>query len=164
MNESPVTDILPSEEPPPVEPSRYHDPQQQLAKDDMLDVALLYNAVGTELTMVDKHGLNNTQKAARLDESRVFNNQMTQQSNIPQPVHPPAHPPVQPPPVHAPPIQSISHAQPVAAMISVDNSEIISKISAMEKKVDSLLNVYEQLLDKMVKNSKRMTITINDKD
>ena len=152
----------------PVIDTSRHQAEYELEQDDMLDVAMLYNTVGKELTTVDKHAIDQARKATQLDESRVFNKQMTQpnttQASPPQPSVPINPPPAHIPVAQQPPAAQLTHMQPVPAMISVDNSEIISKITAMEKKVDSLLNVYEKLLEKIAKGSRRMTLTINDKD
>ncbi len=156
-------------QPPPPDTTKYEVEQAHLDRDDVLATASLFNIVGSELTQVDKQSVSgSTQKATRLDESKVFNKQqpMTpQQQVLPPPPQPPA-PVAQaaPPPQPMPPVSQVAHAQSMPAMISVDNSEILSKIDDMGKKVDALYDVYNKLLDKISKGTKRMTLTINDKD
>lgn len=157
-----------AEAPPPVDTSKYDAEQQHLDDADIHATANIFNLVGSELTMVDKQSIDSSnKKATRLDEKKVFNRPHMTQPTAPQPVqHQPVHTPLIPQPA-TPPIPQqtqVVHQQAVPAMISVDNSEILSKIDEMGKKVDDLYNVYEKLLEKISKSTKRMTLTINDKD
>lgn len=157
-----------TETPSPVDTTKYEAEQQHLDDADIYATASLFNIVGSELTMVDKQSVDQSnKKATRLDEKKVFNRApMTQTSAPPPPQPQQVQAPIAPQPALPPMPQQtqVVHQQAVPAMISVDNSEILSKIDEMNKKVDDLYNVYEKLLDKISKGTKRMTLTINDKD
>ena len=68
-----------------------HQEEYQLKNNDALDIALLANVVGKELTQVDKFAVNGLQKATRISQEKIFNkpaiNQhpagMQQMQNIP---------------------------------------------------------------------------------
>ena len=63
-----MTDQQPQE----IDTSRHED-EYQLKQDDTIDIALLANVVGSELTKVDKHAVDNSfKKATKIDKHKIF--------------------------------------------------------------------------------------------
>ena len=52
-----------------------HQSEYELKQSDALDIALLANVVGKELTQVDKFAVNGLQKATRIDQQTIFHMQ-----------------------------------------------------------------------------------------
>ena len=190
MSTNTTSDNRPSVDPLPVDTLSHEDPYQ-LAEDDIHDIAVLINAVGTELTTVDKLSVNGDAsiKATKIDQQKIFNTQPVSQSS-PSPPEPPPQPvisnhPTEPVPTEPVPTEKVTPVSPSVQSIkqydNIDISEItgqlnsissdiskclksLSKIDALERKVVSLESVYDKLLTKIVKNAKRVTITVNDKN
>lgn len=105
---------------------------------DPLDVALLFNRVGSELTKIDKQSLGESQKRAmQLDQQAVFRDiKNTQQ---PQPVQP------APPAPHTQPVQPTVAApkpiQPVAVAKQPVDVDMLKRLDIMEKKLNKIESV-----------------------
>lgn len=140
-----------------------HEQEYQLKRDDTLDIALLANVVGSELTKVDKHAVDGSfKKATKIDKQRIFSQQPTS-SPAPAVANTQELKRVEPPrPVSTPTRAPSSVAQPVSAPI--DLSPVLQKLESLEKKMLSLQSTYDTILDKLTKTAKQVTLTIdNDK-
>jgi hypothetical protein len=186
MSHDTTSEDRPPTDRPPVDTLSHENPYQ-LAEDDIHDIAVLINAVGTELTTVDKLSVDGegSIKATKIDQQKIFNTNPIPQSRSALPPSPPPAPPEPSQPTATAPVEKVSKvtpsAEPVKQYDSMDVSEItgkltsissdiskclksLSKIDALERKVVSLEAVYDKLLTKIVKNAKRVTITVNDKN
>ena len=142
-----------------------HEQEYQLKRDDTLDIALLVNVVGSELTKVDKHAVDGSfKKATKIDKQKIFSQQpispplsVVNNTQELKRVEPPS--PVQ---VPTPPKTPTPVAQTISP--SVDLSPVLQKLESLEKKMLSLQSTYDTILNKLTKATKQVTLTIdNDK-
>ena len=167
--------------------------QSVLEQDDVVSVAGLFKAVGNELHTVDHKyvGGNSTTRALQLEQQKVFNAPVRENTPPPQPQ---AVPPVQQQPV-APQVPQQQVAQPVPEAKAVppienpprhESSELSHRVDQLEKRVSKLIrkpsvkfNVkfksetitevvdnFDDLVDcvrkSLNKKSKRITIVLNE--
>lgn len=156
-----------------------HQQEYELKQQDALDIALLANVVGRELTQVDKFAVNGMQKATRISQEKIFNKSPTatqQQVPVqPQPVTqaPPPPPPelqqlkkVTKPVDVVPQQQQNMLLQPNIQPI-INNTQfetLTNNLSSLNIKIDKLQDTYEQILDKIVSKAKTITFTVDDKN
>ena len=143
-----------------------HEQEYQLKHDDTLDIALLANVVGTELTKVDKHAVdNNFKKATKLDRQKIFNKLETKVSAVPQQPVTPA--------VNTTKITQIKKQSTAPVNIqskstvnqSIDLTAVLSKLDSLEQKLSTLQLSYDKIVEKLSSKSKRVTLTFdNDKN
>lgn len=141
-----------------LDPSR-HEQEYQLKRDDTLDIALLANIVGSELTKVDKHAVDSSfRKATKIDKQRIFSQQPTSSP-------PPAVNNTQELKKGKPPVSSSAPTRaPVPVVQPVDLSPVLQKLESIEKKMSSLQSTYDTIINKLTKTAKQVTLTIdNDK-
>lgn len=145
-----------------------HQEQYQLQKNDALDIALLANVVGKELTQVDKFAVSGLQKATRIDQGKIFNKPQNiepssvvkdkpqglppelQQVNNSKP-QPDKQPVIQPQPVSPPPV--------------VDE-RMISQLKSIDNRLKKMEDLYSTLIKTITENTDQVQLTLvkNDKN
>lgn len=152
----------------PVDTSKYEQ-GYQLKQDDTLDIALLANAVGTELTQVDNYNVGGLKKATQISQEKIFRN---------KPISTPASPappksvqaltkvtdsaeskPTQlPAPVNTPPVKHVE-------LSNKNTEEILNRLDILENKLVAIENIFTNILDKISTSTNQITLTIdNDKN
>lgn len=144
-----------------------HEQSYELKRDDAIDIALLANVVGSELTKVDKNAIDSSfKKATNIDKQKIFSNQQhvakepIQQidSNIKSTKLRPVEIPVIPPANQSP----IASTIPVST--TIDLTPILRKLDSLEENMLTLQSTYDTILNKLTNNAKQVTLTIdNDK-
>ena len=142
-----------------------HEQSYELKRDDAIDIALLANVVGSELTKVDKNAIDSSfKKATNIDKQKIFSNQHTSTEPTQQidsdikslnlkPVEIPAIPPANQSPV--------ASTRPVS---TIDLTPVLRKLDNLEKNMSALQSTYDTILNKLTNNTKQVTLTIdNDK-
>ena len=167
-----MTDEQPQPERPVIDMSR-HEQEYNLQQEDISDITGLIAVVGKELTTIDKFGAGmSTRKATQLSQQKIFNKKPTPRSTQPsdQPsidnklqelkqqvvsnnTQPAPAPQPAPSPQPAPPSQLVSAVIP---------EKLENKLNDIENKIDKLQDVFNNLLTKISKNTKRITLTLND--
>lgn len=139
-----------------------HQEEYQLKNNDALDIALLANVVGKELTQVDKFAVNGLQKATRISQEKIFNkplvNQppagMQQMQNIPMQE--------QIPPVQSKP-QPKAQPKPQPAPV-VDNSQTLKYLRTIDDRLIRLEKLYESILKNLTSDIDHVSIKLKKND
>lgn len=134
-----------------------HQSEYELKQSDALDIALLANVVGKELTQVDKFAVNGLQKATRIDQQKIFNKQpISSAPHVPETSQTKQQPQEQKPlPIPVSP-EPVKHIQP-----SLDNNELIKYLKSFETRLERIENLYQSILDNITDNSNKVTITLS---
>ena len=161
-------------QPGPVDTTKYEQ-GYQLKQQDTLDIALLANAVGSELTQVDNYNVGGLKKATQISKDKIFRGTAVQSIPSEPPVQQPQH--VQTLKKMSSPSASLTPAPPVTSpsdqTISVnrveynshDLKEILSKLDKLENKIVAVEDIFTNMIDTITKSTKQITLTINnDKD
>lgn len=152
-----------NQQPENVDTTQYQE-EYQLQRDDTLDIALLANVVGKELTQVDKFAVNGLAKATRISQEKIFNKppsisqppvrkdlppemQQMQQVNTPKPQ--PAPPP-----------------QPQPKQVVHTDIKLMEQLKSIENRLEKIEGLYQDILTSITSNNDQITITLskNDKD
>jgi len=171
-----MTDEQPQSERPVIDMSR-HEQEYDLHQEDISDISGLIAVVGKELTTIDKFAAgSSTRKATQLSQQKIFNQKpilQKTQKNSPQ-QQPSLDNKLQElkqqvvtgnktQPVTAPQPTSTPQLAPAPQQVSTVSSEKLeNKLSDIENKIDKLQDVFNSLLTKISKNTKRITLTLND--
>lgn len=141
-----------------------HEQEYQLKHDDTLDIALLANVVGTELTKVDKHAVdNNFRRATKLDKQKIFN-KLEATAAPQQPASPVANTTTKTQNNKQTTTPVNIHNKPIVNQ-SIDLTAVISKLDTLEQKLSTLQLSYDKIVEKLSSKSKRVTLTFdNDKN
>lgn len=142
-----------------------HQQEYQLKQNDALDIALLANVVGKELTQVDKFTVSGLQKATRISQDKIFNNQPTTETppqiqNKPQGIPPElqqvSNP--KPPPIDQPKV--ITTSTPVV------DDRMVSYLKSIDDRLKKMENLYSTLIKTITENTDQvqLTLTKNDKN
>lgn len=143
-----------------------HEQSYELKRDDAIDIALLANVVGSELTKVDRNAIDSSfKKATNIDKQKIFSNQHTDteptqqiDSDIKSPKLKPVEIPVIPPANQSP----IASTRPLPT--AIDLTPVLRKLDNLEKNMSTLQSTYDTILNKLTNNTKQVTLTIdNDK-
>lgn len=132
--------------------------EYEVAKQDVMG---LIGLVGQTLVNVDQMNVGGSKRAVQLSDEKIFKQKQAQQLKQPT-IDGPPQPAVPQPVDHPPPVQKQEEIK-VASNISVnDFNKIMQQIESVEKKVDNLTKTYNNILTKLTKNTKRVTLTINN--
>jgi hypothetical protein len=132
-----------------------HQEPQPASKEDVVDVARLFNAVGSELTKVQKHQTDGSVNAMQLDKNKVFTH---------DPIPTPAYPA---PPVHAQHVNTAvpatNHVVNVAPPPRLTGTAITISLNEYEKQKKSIaaLKRKQTKLEKDLSNVLEMVSVIN---
>jgi hypothetical protein len=152
-----------------------HQDEYQLQQNDALDIALLANIVGTELTQVDKFAVSGTKKATRIDQQKIFNKPsvsstpaMTAQAPKPTGL-PPELQQVQPVKPQEPPSPVLTQAPvppPQVTQVAQIDERVFNYLKAIEQRLEKMESIYNSILESIQNNSEQITVTLskNDKD
>lgn len=155
----------------PVDTTKYEQ-GYQLKQQDTLDIALLANAVGSELTQVDNYNVGGLKKATQISKDKVFRSGPIQTPG-------PSQPPQTPQPVQAlkraTPVGDVSTKKPPVAPPAEQNlsvnrveynshelKEILSKLDKLENKIVAVEDIFTNMIDTITKSTKQITLTINN--
>jgi len=142
-----------------------HQEEYQLKNNDALDIALLANVVGTELTQVDKFAVGGLQKATRISQEKIFNksassqpppvmqNNSTGMQNIPVQEQMPT------PPVPRPEPQPQAKTTPV-----VDSSQTLKYLRTIDDRLIRLEKLYESILKNLTSDIDHISIKLKKND
>lgn len=143
-----------------------HENEYELKKDDALDIALLANVVGKELTQVDKFAVSGLSKATRIDQQKIFNKPQIQHEKPPVESRPQTPPPgleqlqnvsVNKQPKNTPPPQVVS--QPMRS-----DDKLISQLNSIESRLTQMEKIYTDILNCFTSNTKQVTLTLDKND
>lgn len=151
-----------------VDTSQYQE-EYQLQKDDALDIALLANVVGKELTQVDRFAVNGLQKATRIDQQKIFNRPSAPVAQAPKPSGLPPElqqmqhvPQTTPPPV----VETKAPTPPPAPQVAQIDERVFNHLKAIESRLEKIESLYNSILETIQTNTEQITVTLakNDKD
>lgn len=135
-----------------------HQQEYQLQSEDALDIALLANVVGKELTQVDKFAVSGLQKATRIDQQKIFNkpanNTTSQTQSAPPPLAKPS-PQLPQQPVNVP--------VKTPAMVQTDE-RLIEYLKSIDSRLQHVESLYEDVLKTLHNKTDEITITLNKND
>lgn len=121
------------------------------------DVMGLVGLVGQTLVGVDQMNVGGSKRAVQLSDEKIFkpgDSTTTGQSSSNTPPESM---------VQQPPSEQKQHITETAPVIGTsDFNKIMQHIESVEKKVDNLTKTYNNILTKLTKNTKRVTLTINN--
>lgn len=134
-----------------------HQQEYQLQKEDALDIALLANVVGRELTQVDKFAVSGLQKATRIDQQKIFNKQANNTTSQTQSAPPPL---AKPPPQLA---QPVNPPVKTPAVVQTDD-RLIEYLKSIDSRLQHVESLYEDILKTLHNKTDEITITLNKND
>jgi len=151
-----------------VDTSQYQE-EYQLQKDDALDIALLANVVGKELTQVDKFAVNGLKKATRIDQQKIFNRPSASAAQAPIPPGiPPELQQMQhvPQSTPSPVVQPQTPTPPPAPQVAQIDERVFNHLKAIESRLENMESLYNSILETIQNNTEQITVTLtkNDKD
>lgn len=143
-----------------------HEEEYQLQQNDALDIAILANVVGKELTQVDKFAVSGLQKATRIDQQKIFNQPPAPAAQAPKPTGLPPEmqqmqsvKPQEPPPV-------VPKTPAPLPQVAQTDERVFNHLKAIEQRLEKMESLYKSILEAVQNNSEQITITLskNDKD
>lgn len=149
-----------------------HESEYELQQTDVDDITGLIAVVGRELTTIDKFAGGQMQKATKLSQQKIFNKrpvavpQPSSNSVSPEPVTDTKKPSStldkQLEQLKSDVMQKKPLAKTPAAVVESQPSSVVSDLKRIEKKLDNLTNIFDNILKKLTSNTKNITLTIND--
>jgi hypothetical protein len=106
--------------------------------DDALDVARLFNNIGSDLTAIDKHNVGDGPPAMKLDKEAVMGQYANQASQHQHPAHPPHPRPVPPRPGPPPPHAGVATNIPTVNIPHAAYEKEKKATAALKRKVTKL--------------------------
>lgn len=147
-----------------------HQEEYQLQQNDALDIALLANIVGKELTQVDKFAVSGLKKATRIDQQKIFNRPPASAAQAPKPTGlPPELQQMQPIKPQEPPAPIATQAPvppPQVSQVAQTDERIFNYLKGIEQRLEKMESLYSSILEAIQNNSEQITVTLskNDKD
>lgn len=143
-----------------------HQEEYQLQQNDALDIALLANVVGKELTQVDKFAVSGLQKATRIDQQKIFDRPPTSAAQAPKPTGLPpelqqvqSSEPPEPPPV----VPKTPAPKPVPQVAQTDE-RVFNYLKTIEQRLEKMESLYNSILETIQNNTEQITVTLTKND
>lgn len=147
-----------------VDTSHYQE-EYQLQQNDALDIALLANVVGKELTQVDKFAISGLQKATRIDQQKIFNRPSAPAAQAPKPIGlPPELQQMQPIKPQEPPAPVVSQAPAPSPQVAQTDERVFNYLKAIEQRLEKMESLYSSILETIQNNTEQITVTLSKND